>query len=411
MWDSREGSLRRWRGWWLGAPDDADTAWPTLHRVLGAAIGHDVTPTLAVLLAAAIQLSPAGRTSHTPLVAGSLFSLGLALPLLARRRRPVIVFAVLAAVALVQWVSDVRLVADLALLVAMYAVFERRAARVNWLAVLVLELGALMAVLRWEHSGHADTFVLLSTATTAAAVSGIAVRNRRMAEQARMAGLEQELLAEHQRTMLQLGNDRARIAREMHDILAHGLAVMVRLSDAALAKLPAKPEDAKAAVRAIGTAGRAGLDDLRRILAVLRLDSEGAAERSPQPGLADLPGLFARIEATGLQVRTCGLVVGTALDPGIQLVVYRVVQEALTNVLKHAEHPTIATVSLRREAMRAILAITDDGQSSARASMPGQGLLGLTERVKAYGGTLSAGPADGGGWSLRAVVDIGAKSL
>lgn len=410
-------ALLRWRAWWLSEPargtaNPLTVRWAAiLRRVTRSRTMAIVTPVLPALFVAAVaaaQLAHRSGSARAPLTAAIVFSVLLAVPLVWRRRYPAATFGFLAAIALVQWVTGTRLLADIALLIALYALFEHSPARINWLAALALEVGAVLAVLRWERSGYRLQTLLLLTGTAAAALfAGIAVRNRRTALAAATERGERRERERHQQALLDLAAERARIAREMHDIVAHSLSVMVRLSDAAAAKLPADPGRSASAMAQVSATGREALQDMRRLLGVLRTERDGTALRPP-PGLADLDTLFQQIRATGLNVEPevtggpCGL------GPGVELVVYRTVQEALTNVLKHARHPTRVRVALMYGSEQTVIDVEDDG--AALPAGPDEhagdrhGLTGLAERVAAYGGRLHACPVPGSGWRLRATV-------
>ncbi len=191
----------------------------------------------------------------------------------------------------------------------------------------------------------------------------------------------------------------------MHDIVAHSLSVMVRLSDAAAAKLSVDPDRSSSAMAQVSVTGREALRDMRRLLGVLRTESDGTALRPP-PGLADLGTLFQQIRATGLDVEP--EVTGVPCGLGVELVVYRTVQEALTNVLKHARRPTRVRVALMYGSEQTVIEVEDDGAGlpaeSDQHAGDRHGLTGIAERVAAYGGRLHACPGPGRGWSLRATV-------
>jgi signal transduction histidine kinase len=193
----------------------------------------------------------------------------------------------------------------------------------------------------------------------------------------------------------------------MHDIVAHSLAVMVRLSDAAAAKLPVDPDRSSSAMAQVSVTGREALQDMRRLLGVLRAESDGTALRPP-PGVADLDALFEQVRGTGLDVELKVTGAPCGLGPGLELVVYRIVQEALTNVLKHARHPTRVRVALMYGSEQTVIEVEDDGTGlpaeSDRHAGDRHGLTGMAERLAAHGGRLHACPVAGRGWHLRASV-------
>jgi signal transduction histidine kinase len=386
-----------------------------------AVISHLVTPTpraaavldgcLAVVLIglpSAAGFNPAG--SHH-LTFGLLFDLGLAVPLIWRRRWPIEVFAVVAAVAFVQWLTGVRLFADVALLVAFYTVAARENLLRTSMAGVVLEVGALLATLRWS-AGHAAflVFVLLSGMTTAAFFLGTTLRTRR----AYLASVEDRALRleleRDQQSQIAAAAERARIARDMHDIVAHNLSVMIALADGASLTAGADPRRAVNAMEQVATTGRQALTEMRRLLGVLREDQSPAM--APQPGIGDIDSLLAQVRIVGLRGELITQGQPTALPTGLQLTVYRLVQEALTNTLKHAVGATTSTVALRFQTGRLDVEVTDDGAVvSAVAAASGHGITGMRERAAVYGGTVEAGPGTNAGWQVRGRFDLQAQGL
>ncbi len=411
------GALQRWRAWWLSEPapgtaNPLTAPWAAIFRRVtrsrAMGIVASVLPALFVAAVAAAQLAHRTGSARAPLAAAIVFSVLLAVPLVWRQRYPAATFGFLAAIALIQWITGTRLLADVALLIALYTMFEHSPARINWPAALALGLGAVLAVLRWERSSdRLQTLLLLTGIAAAALCAGIAVRNRRTALAAATEHGERRERERHQQALLDLAAERARMAREMHDIVAHSLSVMVRLSDAAAAKLPVDPGRSSAAMVQVSVTGREALRDMRRLLGVLRTESDGTALR-PQPGLSDLGTLFEQVRATGLDVEPEVTGVPCGLGPGVELVVYRTVQEALTNVLKHARHPTRVRVALMYGSEQTVVEVEDDGaglpaESDKRAG-DRHGLTGMAERVAAYGGRLHACSGPDRGWRLRASV-------
>jgi signal transduction histidine kinase len=196
--------------------------------------------------------------------------------------------------------------------------------------------------------------------------------------------------------------ERARIARELHDIVAHNVSVMVVQAEAADEMLDrASPDRAREPVQRIQETGRAALSDMRRLLGILR-QSEAVDGFAPQPGIANLDLLLAKLRETGLDVDL--EVVGDAhpLPPGVDLSAFRIIQEALTNTLKYAG-PVHVQVVVRFTDDAVELEIADDGSGAPNAgSGEGHGLVGMSERVALYGGELEAGPAPSGGFLVRA---------
>lgn len=327
----------------------------------------------------------------------------LALPLLWRRRAPLAVFGAVAAVAFVQWLMDVQLPADIALLVALYTAAAHTGRRGTLLAGAVVEGGAVLACLRWAQDGAFLTpFVALSATVVAAAVLGVNVRTGRAYLAAVQERAERLALHQEQQARLAVAEERARITREMHDIVTHNLSVMVALTDAAVYAQHRSPDRATAAMLQISETGRQALTDMRRSLGVLRT-GERDAERHPPPGIAQLEALADQMGAAGLPTRLEVRGGHTHVPATAQLTVYRLVQEALTNALKHTPAGTRATVLVECSAQAVGVDVTDSGPRPARpaAAPPGHGIPGMRERAAAYGGTLQAGPLPGGGWGVR----------
>lgn len=354
-----------------------------------------------------------------------LLNAALVLPLALRRTAPFPVFCVVAGVAFVQWLT-VRggMPSDFAVLLALHTVAVHCRRAQTWLAFGVCELGALLAALSWpDLSRHypdgvalsqtgviVDTikvFLLFSGTVTAALVLGFNVRARR----GRLASLEQRALdlerQRDQQAVLAVAEERSRIAREMHDIVTHNLSVMVALADGAVYANPHAPERATAAMRQSAETGRQALTDMRRFLGVLRAD-EPEALRHPQPGIGQLEALVRQVRAAGLPTGLSVSGATEAVSPGAQLTVYRLVQESLTNTLKHAAGVSAARVAVQVEGTAMTVEVSDDGHKAATASdSEGHGLIGMRERTAAFGGRLTAGPRPGGrGWRVSATFDL-----
>jgi signal transduction histidine kinase len=197
--------------------------------------------------------------------------------------------------------------------------------------------------------------------------------------------------------------ERLRIARELHDVVAHSMSVVAVQSGVALHLLDADPERARASLAVIASSSRRALDEMRRLLHVLRPDA-ASGELSPVPGLRDLPALAKEMEAAGLAVRLDMDGVPEDPPPAVALTAYRIVQEALTNTLRHAGAGSTADVRVRYGPHDVEVDVLDDGRGRATLASAGagSGLAGMRERVALFGGTLHAGPRPGGGWSVSA---------
>jgi signal transduction histidine kinase len=336
----------------------------------------------------------------------------LVLPLLVRRRQPVAVFGLLSAVALVQWALGVRFVADVALLVALYTVAStcERAEAIT--AAAVVEVGVVLASVRFAPAGDGvlGSIVFLTGLATAALFLGTTLQARR----AYLASLEDRAhrleRERDQQTQLAATAERTRIAREMHDVVAHSLSVVITLADAAVAARASEPVEADRAMHQVASTGRQALAEMRRILGVLR---DGApAELSPQPTLARLDALLEDVRGAGVPVELTVSGVPQALPVTAEASVYRIVQESLTNVLKHARRPSQVDVSLAWSDDQLVVEVSDDGRAaSARAvaASGGHGLQGMRERVALFGGELDAGPQSPHGWVVRARLQTGSE--
>lgn len=216
--------------------------------------------------------------------------------------------------------------------------------------------------------------------------------------QERAEQLEREQLVEAERAV---AAERTRIARELHDIVAHQVSLMTVQAGAAKTIADTDPDAAAKAMQSVEVAGRQALDELRHLLGVLRPDSENG-ELGPQPGRADLPRLIDEIRRAGLEVSLVHDGDQRRLPARIELAVYRIVQEALTNVLKHAGPDARAEVRIRTDDRTVTVEIEDDGVSTAGLPGAGHGIAGMRERAQLLGGTLEAGPRVGGGFSVIA---------
>jgi signal transduction histidine kinase len=356
---------------------------------------------LAVFAAGLVSADLARR----PAWAG-LLTLMLALPLAWRRRAPIIVFLIIAAVAVAQWLADLELFADVALLAALYTVAASRPQRAAVAGAFILEGGAVLAAARWGESALA-TFAFLSGLVVAALAFGLYVRARRLyvgglVERAARLEFERD-----QQALLAASAERARISRELHDVVAHSLAVVVSLANGAAAKLGRDPEQSREALESISDLGRQALADTGRLLTVLRAE-EGATTRAPQPGIEQIGDLVDRAASTGLAATLTVRGDPVPVAAGLGLSAYRIVQEAITNAVKHAESATAVSVELTWTPRCLEIAVTDDGPGDGRSagSASGFGLAGMRERAAVYGGAAAAGPGPEGGWTVNATIPI-----
>jgi signal transduction histidine kinase len=347
----------------------------------------------------------------------ALIQAALIAPLVLRRVWPTAVFLAVSAIAFAQWLLNVPLLADVALLVALYTVAAHQS-RVRALAAAgLLEVGVIMAAIRWTPAGTLPRSLLFLTATVVAALFAgrtVASGSRYLAwmdERARRLEVERD-----QQAVIAAAAERTRIARELHDIVSHSLSVVITMADAAAVVGRADPDRAVEAMTEVSEVGRSALSDMRAMFGVLR-DSAPPPGLEPQPGVAGLGALAERIRATGLAVDLA--IEGTPFPLGAaaELTVYRIVQEALTNTIRHACAGR-ASVTIGYDAPLVRVRVSDDGTARAPGGAlgggpgvgPGQrghGIDGMRERASLHGGTLLAGPAPGGGWAVSATLRCG----
>jgi signal transduction histidine kinase len=329
------------------------------------------------------------------------------LPLLFRRRfpflAPVFVFGVHIAISFADPQAAGSLdTGSIALLLAFWAVGSYNDGQLA-IAGLGIGLGTL-AIIAAEDD-RVDVALALNSAVvyTAAWLFALllARRSRRAhAAEERAAQLERD---QHERARTAAADERARIARELHDVIAHSVSVMTVQAGAARTLLPAHPEQAMPPLLAVEETGRQALAEMRRLLGILREDDAPALV--PQPGLTDLPALAESMRHAGLPVEVSVEGRPRPLPAGVDLTAYRVVQEALTNTLKHAG-PTRASVVVHYDRDAVVLSIRDDGRVAASSDGSGHGLTGMRERVTLYGGELHAGPDPEGGFAVIARLPV-----
>ncbi|MDT7549983.1 MAG: hypothetical protein QOE84_2377 [Actinomycetota bacterium] len=349
------------------------------------------------------------RRESSPLV--WLLDQALVLPLVLRRRYPIPVFAVVCVLAAVQWLTGERLPADAALLLALYTIAAQEPRRHAFVAAGVLELGVVLASIRFAPTGDGivGSLVFLTGLVAAAYLFGTSLRTRReylASVEDRALRLEVE---RDQQARLGAIAERTRIAREMHDIVAHNLSVMITLADGAVVTHVSEPAASADAMAQVASTGRQALGEMRRLLGVLRDDDDNNG-LDPQPGFDQLEDLLEQVRRTGLTVRKDVRGAPRALTMTEQLTIYRAVQEALTNTMKHARGATAATVLLDWKPESLSVTVTDDGQprpDPAASATDGLGLSGMRERLAVHGGTLRAGPRSRTGWLVQATLPFG----
>jgi signal transduction histidine kinase len=340
------------------------------------------------------------------------FVAALGLPLIWRRKWPRGVFAVVALIAFAQWLVGPDLgPCDFNLFVALYTVAANCAFRWSIAAGLTAELGVVLALEKWWAGQGSQTvwttdLAGFSVFVWAVWLWGMYVSTRRKYTaglEERAKRLERERDAHAQ---VAAAAERARIAREMHDVIAHSVSVMVVQADGASYMVDIDPARAKRAMETIGATGRQALTEMRRMLGVLR-EGGDAGPYAPQPGVEQLTELVDQIRSAGLPVDLTVEGVPSELPTALQLTVYRIVQEALTNTRKHGGPAATAEVNLHYGDDAVEIRIRDDGRGAA-ASDDGQGhgLVGMSERAALYGGSVRTGPRPGGGYEVLAHLPV-----
>jgi signal transduction histidine kinase len=338
--------------------------------------------------------------SSTERAAAAAVGLVLTLSLAWRRRAPLVVIGVAIAtsvVANVVGVLDEAATPAIALVVAVYSV----GAHTSGLRAAAGGLGAaaLIAVNVAEQFSLGD-LLFIATILGGAWLAGRAMRYRREREhvlELLTVDLERE---REEKARAAVAEERVRIARELHDIVAHAISVIVLQARGGRRSLATDPGETREALDTIEATGSEALAEMRRLLGMLRRDDEEIA-LAPQPSLRYLDALAAQVREAGLPVDLSVEGEPTELPPGVDLSAYRIVQEALTNALKHAG-PATARVVVRYREDDLELEIADTGPGAGASDEDGHGLAGMRERVSLYGGKIEAGPRDGGGFAVRA---------
>jgi signal transduction histidine kinase len=334
------------------------------------------------------------------------------LPLVARRRFPGTVLVLVVASGLAFAVLDLPPdILGVTILVAVYSVAAYGDRWVALAGLAVAEAGLAAIQLTPGRTG-AVTLVINMGVVAATWLLGHFAHNYR----AYAAGLEEQT-AELERAREELARravveERLRLARELHDVVAHAMSVIAVQSGVGAHVAKTQPKEAAKALAAIEATSRSALEELRRLLGVLRQENEPQGELAPVPGLGDLDGLLAEVAKAGLTVRLQVEGTPTPLPAGVDLSAYRIVQEALTNVVKHAG-PARAQVVVGYRDQDVRVEVTDDGRgtvtsvSDGRAGT-GHGLIGMRERVQVFGGDLEVGPCPDGGFRVAARLPLAA---
>ncbi|MGW7270612.1 sensor histidine kinase [Streptomyces sp. NPDC054864] len=368
----------------------------------------DVLVTTFFVIAALTDATGGWRSTaaNTQVPQGQIYLMSVCLtaPLLWRRRHPLVALAVMAAVTAASNWTGAWLQAALIQYIVVFNIALRLPLKTLGRAAAMTALPMTVCVFAYPRDSWDELIVPQIWSFAVVALAGIAVRSRQDYTQALVERARQLEVERDQQAQLATNAERTRIAREMHDIIGHNLSVITTLADGGSYAAAKSPERAAQALTAIGTTSRQALTELRRLLDVLREEAPGTPALAPQPALTDLDQLIDGVRAAGLPVRSSVRGHPDALPAGGQLTVYRVVQEALTNTLKHGGPAATAHVEVAydEEGVRATVTDTGVGGSSPRGSS-GRGLTGMRERTALYDGTLEAGPLPHppGGWHVE----------
>jgi signal transduction histidine kinase len=360
----------------------------------------------AFLVIMPTALANSSEDYREPTAFAYVVAIASVLPYYARRRAPLPVFLISTTGLMILVLRDYQ--GDplpLLLLIGTYTVSAYSPPRDRLICALALAVSFLLLGIFGAVGLNAAGLFANVAIFTAAYFFGATIRNRRLYMEeleARSAALERERDEEARRAV---ADERLRIAQELHDVVAHSMGVIAVQAGVGAHVIDSEPAEAKKSLEAISTTSRATLTEIRRMLGVLREDS--GAEYQPAPDLAALPRLVESVRAAGLDVAMNVEGASADVPPGVSFTAYRIVQEALTNVLKHAG-PARATVLVGYEPGAVRLEVSDDGRGvNGRSPDGGHGLVGMRERVAVYGGTLTAAPKPGGGFRVAATLPYG----
>ncbi|MFJ3652431.1 sensor histidine kinase [Streptomyces nigra] len=339
-----------------------------------------------------------------------LMTLGAA-ALVLRRRAPITVLAVTGGLSLVEFATgDPRAPVAMAAVVALYTVASTTDRSTTWriglLTVTVLTGSAMLAgPLPWYSQENLAIFAWTGIGATA----GDAVRSRRAVVTAIRERAERAERTREEEARRRVAEERLRIARDLHDVVAHHIALVNVQAGVAAHVMDKRPDQAKEALAHVREASRSALDELRATVGLLRQSGDPEAPTEPAPGLDRLDDLAGTFRNAGLQVDVARADQDTTLPAAVDLAAYRVIQEALTNVQKHAGSGARAEVSVVRVGPNIEVTVLDDGSGQDDGTAGGgHGLLGMRERVSALRGTLTTGPRYGGGFRVHAILPVGA---
>jgi signal transduction histidine kinase len=332
-----------------------------------------------------------------------LLVIAQALPLALRRRFPVVVILVIAAARIsYDWIGFGFAPFPLGPAIGFYTVIDRKSASWRWTAVLLATVGITVSQISPGHNQPYDAMTQAFIFLTAWGAGTLSRAGRASLQAARERADRAEAEVDREAARA-AAVERNRIARELHDVVAHHVSLMAVQAEAAASLLPGKPEQATRSVQIVGDTARQALTELRRLLGVLRTPAE-PPETAPLASLEDITPVLEQVRGAGLAVDLDVLGAPYRLSPGIELTAFRIVQEALTNTLRHTAAAQ-ACVTVRYEPGYVTVGVTDRGPrrvAQARATGSGLGLAGIAERVASCGGSLSVGPTEDAGFAVTA---------
>ncbi|SMQ15765.1 Histidine kinase [Streptomyces sp. Ag82_O1-12] len=387
------------------------------HQAKAHPLALDAILALAVLvcMVAGSFVEPRHRDSvnwvlRTPdLLSLLLMTLGAA-ALVFRRRAPMAVLALTGTLSVVESVTgDPRTPVAMSAVIALYTVASTTDRPTTWrvgLLTMTVLTGAAMVAgpLPWYAQENLGIFAWTGIGATA----GDAVRSRRAFVQAIRERAERAERTREEEARRRVAEERLRIARDLHDVVAHHIALVNVQAGVAAHVMDKRPDQAKEALAHVREASRSALNELRATVGLLRQSGDPEAPTEPAPGLDRLDELTGTFRSAGLHVEVARADQGTTLPAAVGLAAYRIIQEALTNVQKHAGPQAKAEVSVVRVGPNIEITVLDDGsgENETQDSGGGHGLLGMRERVSALRGTLTTGPRYGGGFRVHAILPL-----
>ncbi|MGW2643818.1 sensor histidine kinase [Streptomyces sp. NPDC001393] len=351
---------------------------------------------------------------RTPDPLSLLLMLLAAAALVFRRRAPKTVLAVTGAFSVVECVTgDPRAPVAMSAVVALYTVAATTDRTTTWrVGLLTMTVLTAAAMLGGPLPWYAQENLGVLAWTGIGATAGDAVRSRRAVVQAIRERAERAERTREEEARRRVAEERLRIARDLHDVVAHHIALVNVQAGVAAHVMDKRPDQAKEALAHVREASRSALEELRATVGLLRQSGDPAAPTEPAPGLSRLDELADTFRHAGLPVEVARADQGTELPAAVDLAAYRIIQEALTNAQKHAGADAKAEVSVVRVGTDIEVTVLDDGAGAAGVpgAGGGHGLLGMRERVTALGGTLTTGPRYGGGFRVHAILPLKTRS-